>query len=402
MRRALIEEEDFRWLRGRLGGPNPYEQYQLLENPFPAYGDTRTVVCVDQKEIKKAFAQTLGSFGPGAKRLRINGASGAGKTNILRYLQHYTDEARERRRIGQIYPVYVSAPGENYLAIHEQVVDQLLELFLGRMVSMLQQKPALLQTLEGEAGLARELVKALKVLVDPGTLFDLYEQRMLDIFGRWLKGHKLSIQDLKLVTQKPGSRGEGLSQIDSAPVAIRFLSALLQILRQLDLCEGIVLLFDEFEEIFEAPSRARQSRYAQDLRHLLDALEQQVFFVIATVPEPRDLKQYPALERRLDPAHFLEPIHDAELAKEYVRYYLWAGHEQYLQEQKRLQKQAPEPAPSILKSLDPLSDGDIDRIYGSVKEEVGQQNLPVLPGYFLPRVRQELEKIVKAESGIRG
>jgi hypothetical protein len=122
--------------------------------------------------------------------------------------------------------------------------------------------------------------------------------------------------------------------INSASLAIRFLDGLLQVLRKIGLCDGIVLLFDEFEEIFEGLTRTRHSRYAQDLRHLFDTLQELIFFVIATVPEPKDLAQYPAIIRRLGEPLRLKPIDSEELAIAYVQDYLRAGREQYFKSRK--------------------------------------------------------------------
>ena len=90
---------------------NPYEQYFLLENPFPGYGEPESDVCTDQEAIKQDFVYTLRNFSSGAKRLRINGKNAAGKTNILQYFERLTDEARRSKFIKNLYPIYVYAPG---------------------------------------------------------------------------------------------------------------------------------------------------------------------------------------------------------------------------------------------------------------------------------------------------
>ncbi len=73
---------------------NPFEHHHLLENPFPGYGDTRFDVCTDQDQLKKAFVNALRNLGGETKTLRIDGKSGAGKTNVLRYFEQLTDKAR--------------------------------------------------------------------------------------------------------------------------------------------------------------------------------------------------------------------------------------------------------------------------------------------------------------------
>ncbi|MFI5421994.1 MAG: hypothetical protein ACHQ1H_13600 [Nitrososphaerales archaeon] len=359
---------------------NPYEQYNLLENPFPTYGDSRADVCTDQDEIKQKFIEILQNFGVGAKRLRIDGRSGAGKTNILRYFATLTEEARLGGLIGNLYPVYVSEPGDNYFAIHKQIVDQLNERLIGDLIAQLKSNPATFERLE-QIVPAIELVRAFRNLAQPNTLFDPFEERRRDIILRWLKGNKLSTKDKKLFEIE-------LPEIGSASLAIRFLEGLLQIFSQLELCKGIVVLFDEFEEIFEGP-RTQHSKYAQDLRHLLDALEKSVFFVIATVPEPKDLAQYPPIIRRLGDPSFLRPIDSIDLAITYAQHYMIAGRKRYFKEKSQAAGEDNQD------TLFPLTTQDIAGIFQPLDDETNQTGLAVLPGYFLPRVHDRLKTIVE-------
>ena len=201
---------------------------------------------------------------------------------------------------------------------------------MGDLLKTLQSDPEKLDKLLKEIKPASELLAAIKAIVGrSGTLITVYGERQEDIFVRWLKGQKLSITDKKLLTDTMAQDRGIRSDITSASLAIRFLDGLLAVLKELGLCDGIVLLFDEFEEIFEGLTRSRQSRYAQDLRHLFDTLKESVFFVIATVPEPKDLAQYPAIERRLGNTVALQPIDSVELAINYVLDYLNSGRDKY-------------------------------------------------------------------------
>ena len=362
--------------------PNPYEKYFLLENPFPGHGETSSDVCTDQDDLKNKFVYSLQNFSSDAKRLRINGESGAGKTNILRYFERLTDEARRNKLIGNIHPIYVFAPGESYYDIHGQIIDKLSELFLGDLFEQLKSNPKRIDTLSEDIRSAAEFLVVIKALVKPNSLFTIYGERHKDALIRWLKGKKLSAADKKLLTgEKP------ISDITSLSLAIRFLSGLLAVLKELGLCDGIVLLFDEFEEIFEGLSRPRQSRYAQDLRHLFDTLKESVFFVIATVPEPKDLGQYPAIERRLGNAAALQPIDSLELAVEYVSDYLTSGRDKFKERGNQ-----PNLSPD---DLTPLTKEDVEKEYSSLKKEVEEAELDVLPRYFLPRMKERIKQIVE-------
>ena len=368
---------------------NPYEKHFLLENPFPGHGETRFDVCTDQGDLKNKFVHSLKNFSADAKRLRVNGRNGAGKTNILRYFEKLTDEARRSRLIKNLYPIYVSAPGESYYDIHGQIIDKLSELFLGDLFETLKSNPKEIDALSKKISSASELLAVIKVLVMP-NLFTIYGERHKDALIRWLKGQKLSVADKRLLTDRDRERQP--SDITSASLAMRYLNGLLAVLKELDLCDGIILLFDEFEEIFEGLPRSRQSRYVQDLRHLFDALTESVFFIIATVPEPKDLGQYPAIERRLGEVMAIQAINSPELAINYVSDYLNNGRDKY---ETHLKEQENQLGLSRPDELIPLTEEDVKEEYSSLKKEVEEAELDVLPGYFLPRMRERIKRIVE-------
>ena len=347
-------------------------------------------VCTDQDPIKDKFIHVLQNFSSETKRLRINGKTGAGKTNILQYFEQLTYEARRSGRIKNVHPIYINTPGESYFDIHGQIIDKLSELFLGDLLKALQSDRQRIEALTAEIKPASELLMVIKTLVGHGdTLFAIYSERHEDTFVRWLKAQKLAAADKKLLTYT----GTSLADITSPSLAIRFLHGLLAVLKALNLCDGIILLFDEFEEIFEGLSRSRQSRYAQDLRHFFDTLKESVFFVIATVPEPRDLSQYPAIERRLGDPEELQPIGSLELAIKYARDYLSNGRDRYQTYHKAHIKQDILPSPD---ELIPLTEEDVEKEYCLLKQEADKAELDVLPGYFLPRMRERIKQIVES------
>lgn len=366
---------------------NPYEKHFLLENPFPGYGEPKFEVCTDQDELKDKFVSTLMNFSTDAKRLRINGKNGAGKTNILRYFEKLTDEARRNKLIKNLHPIYVYAPRDSYGDIHGQIIDRLSELFLGDLFERLKSKPKEIDTLSEKISSASELLVVIKTLVKPNSLFTIYGERHKDALTRWLKMQKLPVADKKLLTgEKPIERP--ISDITSPSLAMRFLNGLLAVLKELGLCDGIILLFDEFEEIFEGLTRSRQSRYVQDLRHLFDTLTESVFFVTATTPNPRDLAQYPAIERRLGEALAIQAIDSPKLAINYVSDYL-------NNERDKFKERENQPNLSHPDALYPLTKEDVEEEYSSLKKEVEEAGLDVLPGYFLPRMKERIKQIVE-------
>ena len=379
-------EKDLSLFEARPEELNPYDEVFLLENPFPGSGEPESDVCTDQDAIKKKFIYTLQNFSSTSKRLRINGRTGAGKTNILQYFERLTNEARRSKLIKNLHPIYVSAPGESYFSIHGQIVDKLAGSFLSDLVSKLQVNKNLISELSQTVKTASEFLKVIKAIAQPTqTSLSGWEERQKDALVRWLKGQqKLTAADKKLLTDA----GDSPVDITSPSLAMRFLYGFLEILKELNMCNGIVLLFDEFEEIFERLTRSHQARYAQDLRHFFDILNESVFFVIATTPEPRDLEQYPAIKRRLGEPVELQPIDSLELATDYVTDYLNSGRNKFEAEKKRPESNRPS-------GLEPLTQEIVEEEYLSLKQQVEATGENVLPGYFLPKIRERMRQIVE-------
>ena len=379
-------EKDLSLFEARPEELNPYEEVFLLENPFPGRGEPESDVCTDQDAIKKKFIYTLQNFSSTSKRLPINGRTGAGKTNILQYFERLTNEARRSKLIKNLHPIYVFAPGESYFNVHGQIVDKLAGSFLSDLVSKLQVNKNLISELSQTVKTASEFLKVIKAIAQPTqTSLSGWEERQKDALVRWLKGQqKLTAAEKKLLTDA----GDSPVDITSPSLAMRFLYGFLEILKELNMCDGIVLLFDEFEEIFEKLTRSHQARYAQDLRHFFDILNESVFFVIATTPEPRDLEQYPAIERRLGEPVELQPIDSLELATDYVTDYLNSGRNKFEAEKKRPESNRPS-------GLEPLTREIVEEEYLSLKQKVEASGENVLPGYFLPRMRERMRQIVE-------
>ena len=379
-------EKDLSLFEARPEELNPYEEVFLLENPFPGRGEPESDVCTDQDAIKKKFIYTLQNFSSTSKRLPINGRTGAGKTNILQYFERLTNEARRSKLIKNLHPIYVFAPGESYFNVHGQIVDKLAGSFLSDLVSKLQVNKNLISELSQTVKTASEFLKVIKAIAQPTqTSLSGWEERQKDALVRWLKGQqKLTAAEKKLLTDA----GDSPVDITSPSLAMRFLYGFLEILKELNMCDGIVLLFDEFEEIFEKLTRSHQARYAQDLRHFFDILNESVFFVIATTPEPRDLEQYPAIERRLGEPVELQPIDSLELATDYVTDYLNSGRNKFEAEKKRPESNRPS-------GLEPLTQEIVEEEYLSLKQQVEATGENVLPGYFLPKIRERMRQIVE-------
>ena len=77
---------------------NPYEDFFLLSNPFPTLGQFNGI-CVDQESVKAEFTRVLRNFylDSQSQIMTILGSTGAGKTNLLRFLEQTLINWREPR-----------------------------------------------------------------------------------------------------------------------------------------------------------------------------------------------------------------------------------------------------------------------------------------------------------------
>ena len=120
-----------------------------------------------------------------------------------------------------------------------------------------------------------------------------------DAFIRWLKGRKLTVAD------KKGLTVSGWSPIDisNSSLAIRFLNQFACRAQKTSVCVmALSYCSTNLKRFSRGISRSRQTRYAQDLRHLwMTSLNESVYFVALAnySREPNDLGKYPAIERQL-------------------------------------------------------------------------------------------------------
>jgi len=384
---ALFEEVS------RTQPRSPYEDFSLLVNPFPATGQFISGICVDQDRIKQEFARTMREFylDERARRMTIVGRTGAGKTNLLKFFEQQFKEWREprqgRRPITDLFTIYVHQPQGSYFEMHRQVVSQLGALFYARFFEILQSGGINLTDLPAELpGISPELVRVLDQIAPRRAIqLSLFgpNLQLLRTLDNWLQGVKLS------AGEKRQLGGISVEIGKSSTIAIKFLADLIRIFRHARLFRGLVVLFDEFEEILSGLSPTNQAQYAQDLRNLFDSITEGAIFVIATAPISSTLEQVsPALNRRLGEGVLIEPIQDEISALEYARAYIQLGRmafESHMQRQVVLPDCSQEDCPYY-----PLTHAAITETYRELRERQGD----IVPGDFLPQLNFRLYRRV--------
>ena len=91
---------------------SPYEDFFLSSNPFPMLGQYYGI-CVNQEPVKREFTRTLRDFyhDSQSRIMMIYGNTGAGKTNLLRFLEetlrNWREPSSEKRAITDLFTVFV-------------------------------------------------------------------------------------------------------------------------------------------------------------------------------------------------------------------------------------------------------------------------------------------------------
>jgi hypothetical protein len=364
--------------------PNPYQNFSLVVNPFPSYGQFIEGVSVGQEQIKQEFARLLQELyrDQHSRRMVITGTTGAGKTNLLRDF--------EARIKGVRLPyVFINQPQSGYLEIHRQMISQLGALFYHGLYDAEFEDKVDFKRLPAEiAGLNPELVTALDRMSPYQRNAQLSllgpSLQTLQTLDAWLQGAKLSPTEKKRLGGVTADVGK------SSTVAIKLLGDLIRIFRYAGLFKGLVILLDEFEQIFVSGSKQDQARYAQDIRNLVDTLAEGIIFVIATSPLSDDLKQIsPALFRRLGESLMIEPIRSPEEALSYAAAYVEHGRRKFEAEMER-QVVLPPNCAEEDNLYFPLSRSEIVGIYEGLRQQSGN----VIPGNFLPELNRKVYQVV--------
>ena len=377
---------------------NPYEKFALLSNPFPTSLGQFYGICVDQEKVKSEFTQVLREFYLDAHTqiMTMIGNTGAGKTNILRYLEQtlrsWREPNREKKVITDLFTIYVEQPKGSYLEIHRQIINQFGAMFFTDFFSVIRKKNIDLTKLSAELpGTHPELIRALAHIAEvkpqqlelqfaSDTIFfssDVQSYRLLDY---WLQGVKLTAADKKALGNVTVDVGK------SSTVAIKFLSDLVKIFLHVGIFKGIVIFLDEFEEAFSGHTTTSQSQYAQDLRNLFDTHPNGVLFVVATAPIYDLLQRIsPALGRRLGKSVDIEPIQDEHSALDYARAYIQMGRIDFEKTNNGKVKDIIKQCSDDDEPYYPLTKNGVLEVFNMLKNEHGNEN--VIPGWFLPRVK---------------
>ena len=400
--------EDVREELSQEAPENPYEDFYLLSNPFPNIGEFYGI-CVDQEKVKDEFKRVLREFNLDVQRqiMMMIGTTGAGKTNLLRFLEQtirsWQEPNSKNKAITDLFTIYVEQTQGNYLEIHRQIISQFAAMFFTKFFSEVRQHKINLFKLSTELpGTNPELIRALSQIAyrDSGqqlSLDDMLDQMSLlpepqsyRILDNWLQGAKILSSQKKMLGNVSTEVGK------SSTVAIKFLSDLVKIFLRIGIFKGVIIFIDELEEIFSGLTPTNQAQYAQDLRNLFDSLPKGIVFVVATAPITERLQNIsPALQRRLGPGVHIAPISDEDIALKYAGAYIKLGRQkfEYKMDTKTF---LPKDCPEADQPYYPLTEGEIKKVYNELKSRYGAEN--VIPGSLLPELNLLLYQRVYEEN----
>ena len=379
---------------------NPYEEFFLLSNPFPILGQFHGI-CVDQESLKREFTRKLREFylDSQSQIMTILGSTGAGKTNLLKFLEQtligWREPSTQKRAVTDLFTVFVEQPQGSYLEIHRQIISQLGALFFIEYFLAIRRRKIDLSEHHAElSGTNPELIQALVHIAqrgfgqlsfqdDPSQFSSLSKPQLYRILGAWLQGVKLPAAEKRQLGNVSTEVGK------SSTVAIKFLSDLVKIFLHVGLFKGIIIFIDEFEEVFSGLSVTGQAQYAQDLRNLFDSHPKGVVFVVATTPLAERLQQIsPALQRRLREGIYIDPIADEETALKYARAYIERGREKF-KEERDSDVCLPEDCRDEDQPYYPLTEAEVKEVYNRIIKDSGQAE-NVIPGDLLPALNHLL------------
>jgi hypothetical protein len=358
--------EELQELRNALvSGPNPWHAYGLLNNPFPSLGQVNPNVCHNQQEVKNEISNLIIDFKNNDFRLTtllVVGTHRQGKTNVL---AHFYEQLNDWRKANPGIPILatsVSLGGgiaSSFLLFHQALVRTLeREGFLIEVLEGLARSPNLSDRMKSVAD--HELRSAIGSVLDvpgqPEGATVLNDQLFL-LFSRWLAAERSSAAQ----KNKLGVASDVLSTSRATLLLRDFLALALSLQPK-----GIVVFVDEFEEHALA-ARSQKVRFLQDLRNFMDVVQRGIALIIAsTPPGVVGLKDYRAIDNRLQHRVELCNIEDAQEAVDYAQAYLKWGHQEF---RERMGEELEQP--ELL-----LSDEEIMQAFEAAQRDLAVEEAP--------------------------
>lgn len=381
---------------------NLYERIYLTKNPFPQKQILYEDKFVEFDEFNEKITDILNQFYVDGriKSLVITGDNKMGKTHALFYIR-YIVNTHIFPRYKFLRAVYLNHPPEEksgekggfhytYHEIIEGLGREFFELVIDEIskIDDIQPKTGKIEAIPDIEG----YLKAKNITDDLSVVLDKWysEGNTRDDAWSWICGNKL--------TKKEMTDLGVMRNIETSSRAIFILNEIIKCCRLIFNSHfGLCILLDEFEELVVRTEKRERYRYFADLRNLIDGVPEGLIFILGTGWAGWNmLKDYGALQVRLqDNMLDLEGL-DEEEALTYAAKYLEWGQEEYCRDKRKNRE-------DIEEEIEEKS-GESD-YYPFTKQEIidifrrgGGDSAK--PGFFLSDLSKEIEnKIKEFETG---
>jgi hypothetical protein len=294
-----------------------FEKYGVLENPFPAAGQTFGHPHLET-DIDKNIENCIDEFENGSQKtqvLVIEGTQGVGKTNLLNYYLMELEDLYQDDKTFYIIRYYPD-PEPSFDAIIRKIFQELEEIHLEKIANKLKCLP------EKECLAIIDFAKGYEVRLVLHSLWQaasIGEEHLKQVSflaislllgSRLLKRHKVTL----------GVRFR-LDTVESKTQALR---DIIDVSVKLGILRGIFLLLDELEKQHDSLNKTPAIRYLSAIRALIDALHTHLFLMLALTLEARRryFTMLPAMAGRLQNVNTLNPLKNVGEATELYQLYL--------------------------------------------------------------------------------
>ena len=302
-----------------------YAKYGILDNPFPAAGqssghprredeiDDQVVYQIRQFETDNRSSQVL----------VIEGTQGVGKTNLLSYYERQFHDYYEEDETFYIIRYYPD-PEPSFDSVLRKIFHSFDQSHFERIGTELARIDRDKRDQAKETARSHEVRIVLNSLERAGRNLERTgrnaETEALEECARLALEWFVGLRILKRHREVLGVNFR-LDTVESRTQALR---DVVYVSEKLDLLKGILLLLDELEKQDYSLSKTPVLRFLSAIRALIDALPRCLFLMLAVTPQARMryFAMLPALAGRLQDTLTLSPVDDFDKAKKLYEFYV--------------------------------------------------------------------------------
>jgi hypothetical protein len=294
-----------------------FEKYGVLENPFPAAGQTFGHPHLPTN-IDENIENCIDEFENGSQKsqvLVIEGTQGVGKTNLLNYYQTELEDLYQDNKTCYIIRYYPD-PEPSLDAIIHKIFQERKEIYLENIANKLCQLPEQQQLTIIEVAKGYEVRLVLRSLLQAASVGEKNLKQVSSMAMEWLLG-------LRLLNRHKETLGVRF-RLDTVESKTQALRDIIYVSVELGILGGLFLLLDELEKQHDSQNKTPVIRYLSAIRALIDALPTHLFLMVALTLEARRryFTMFPAIAGRLQNVKTLNPLKNVDETFKLYQLYL--------------------------------------------------------------------------------